>query len=270
MLKSSISSSSKIKVAISALIFLFVNCQPAEKAPIETLSDVNPHADGFNMSESDSLAIGWADATMMAMGGREKWDATRYISWNFFGRRDLIWDKYTGDVRIEAPKDSLVFLVNINDETGKVQFKGKDITDADSISNLLERAKRIWINDSYWLVMPFKLKDSGVTLKYLGEGKIETGDDAHILELTFVDVGVSPNNKYEIFITKGDSLVKQWAFYSNAQQDSASAIWPWDNYQEYNGLKLSADRSDNLGPRNVQVYDSLPKEAFTDFGWVAD
>ena len=159
-------------------------------------------------------------------------------------------------------------IVNINDENGKVQVIGKEGTDPDSLNMLVSRAKRIWINDSYWLVMPFKLKDSGVTLRYLDDDTIATGEEAHILELTFQDVGVTPDNKYEVYITKSDSLVKQWAFYGTMDQDSASAIWPWDNYREYNGLLLSADRSDNLGPRNVKVLDTVPEGAFTDFDWV--
>ncbi len=268
MFKSSISLKSKIKVASSLLVVIIVSCQQVKEPTKEkVIVDLNPAAEGFNFQESDSAAIKWADATMIAMGGRDIWDATRYISWNFFGRRDLLWDKYTGNVRIESPGDSMIYLVNINDETGKIQYKGREINDADSSANFLARAKRIWINDSYWLIMPFKLKDSGVTLKYLGEGETENGEEAYILELTFKDVGVTPNNKYEVFITKQDSLVMQWAFYSSIELDSASATWPWDNYKEYNGLMLSADRSDDKGPHDVKIYETVSPEAFTSFDW---
>lgn len=271
MFKLLISTSLKTKIlAGSILSILLINCQP-EKAKQEVLVDdtviENPAAPGFDSLNSDQKAIEWADATMKAMGGRAKWDATRFISWNFFGRRDLIWDKHTGDVRIESPSDSIIFLLNIKNGKGKVQLKGREILDADSVSNFLDRGKRIWINDSYWLVMPFKLKDSGVTLKYLQEDTVVSGEPAHKLGLTFKEVGVTPNNKYEIYITKSDSLVKQWAYFSNAEQDSASAIWPWDNYKVYNGLLLSADRSDGLGPKNVTVSETISDGAFTDFDW---
>lgn len=46
--------------------------------------------------------------------------------------------------------------------------------------------------------MPYKLKDSGVTLKYKGEGQTEEGEPAQVLVLTFKDVGVTPQNKYEV------------------------------------------------------------------------
>jgi hypothetical protein len=89
---------------------------------------------------------------------------------------------------------------------------GKEITDPDQKSKLMKRGKSIWINDSYWLVMPFKLKDSGVTLNYVREDTISTGEKADVLEMKFKNVGVTPQNKYEVFVTKDDNLIKQWAF----------------------------------------------------------
>ncbi|WP_350106865.1 hypothetical protein [Fulvivirga sp.] len=250
-------------------VLVLFGCKPESKnsESISEIHDLNLAAPGFDSINSDQKAIAWADAVMSAMGGRKKWDQTRFISWDFFRRRTLVWDKHAGNVRIEVPQDSIIYLTNINDETGKVRIKGKEVQDADSLQNLLKRAKSIWINDSYWLVMPFKLKDSGVTLKYLREDSTLSGEAAHVLGLTFSEVGDTPNNKYEVFITKSDSLVKQWAFFGMASQDSASAIWPWDNYKEYNGLLLSSDRSDDRGPHDVQVYDTLSEEAFTNFDW---
>jgi hypothetical protein len=116
---------------------------------------------GFDEIGSDPAAIQLADSIMHAMGGRENWDKTRFISWNFFGRRDLIWNKQTGQVRIESAPDSTIYLVNVNTGEGKVKIKETIITEPDSLKKLLDKAKAIWINDSYWLVMPFKLKDSG-------------------------------------------------------------------------------------------------------------
>ncbi|WP_221412701.1 hypothetical protein [Fulvivirga lutimaris] len=262
----------KINSILLVGLAFFASCTtPQENAEtIEEGSDLNPAAEGFKAEESDVKAIAWADAVMTAQGGRKQWDQTRFIQWNFFGRRDLLWDKATGRVRIDSPKDSVTFLVNVNDETGKVLLKGKEVQDADSLKNLVSRAKSIWINDSYWLVMPFKLKDSGVTLKYLREDTTAKGEMAHVLQLSFEEVGDTPENKYEVFITEKDSLVKQWSYYAQASQDSASAVWPWDNYKEYNGLMLSADRSDNKGPHDVKIFDQVPDAAFENFDWKSE
>lgn len=254
----------KIKYLPFLLLLFAIACSaPKEKPAAEIPS--NPAAEGFNVEGSDSLAIAWADATMKAMGGREAWDNLNVLAWNFFGARDLIWDKPTGRVRIDFPRDSSIYLLNLTSMDGKVLRNGAEITNPDSLTKYLTRAKNIWINDSYWLVMPFKLKDSGVTLKYSGSYTTLKDTPAEVLELTFDNVGATPDNKYEVFIDKSDSLIKQWAYYRDATQDSASAIWPWDNYKSYNGLLLSSDRSDGRGPSKVRVYDTVPDDVFQSF-----
>ena len=63
--------------------------------------------------------------------------------------------------------------MNIHSMKGKVKMGGEELSHPDSLSKYLEKGKNMWINDSYWLVMPYKLKDSGVTLKYVGEEENE-------------------------------------------------------------------------------------------------
>jgi hypothetical protein len=224
----------------------------------------NPAADGFDFANSDPAAVELADSIMVAMGGRQNWDNTRFISWNFFGNRDLVWDKKEERVRIESFNDSITYVVNLKTLTGKVWVKGQELTEKDSLNKMLNKAKSIWINDSYWLVMPFKLKDSGVTLKYLGEDTLMTGDRCNVLQLTFANVGDTPQNKYHVYVDLTDNLVKQWAYYSNAIQDSANFVRPWDNYKKYGKVLLSADRSDSGGPRNVSVTDTINEKLFSE------
>lgn len=249
----------------SIIIFGILLFACATNPPEEKVADIYPAAEGFNKQASDSLAIVIADSVMVAMGGIEAYDKLHYLKWNFFGARDLIWDKYTGRVRIDYPRDSSVYLINVLKDTGKVWRKGTEITHPDSLKKYVAQGKSIWINDSYWLVMPFKLKDSGVTLKYAREDTTLKGVEANVLEMTFANVGDTPDNKYEVFVDQNDNLIKQWSYFRVHTQDSASAIWPWDNYENYDGVLLSADRSDNRGPRNLVVYDSLPDNIFTEF-----
>lgn len=254
----------KTSAFVLIIAFLVACAGPSDKEQEEVVEQ-NPAAEGFDATGSDEQAVLWADAVMQAMGGREKWDGLRYLSWNFFGARDLVWDKLTGRVRIDFPRDSSIFLVNINTGEGKVWRKGREIVQPDSLKLYVERGKGIWINDAYWLVMPFKLKDSGVTLTYAGQEEMTNDQKAHVLELNFEGVGRTPHNKYQVFIDPADSLIKQWAYYKEATQDTASAIWPWDNYQDFDGLLLSTDRSDDRGPKNVKVHDDLPDEIFESF-----
>jgi len=252
-----------ILLVVTSFTILFSACDQADQD--SSANQYNPPAPGFDIEHSDPAAVELADSVMAAMGGRENWDNTRFISWNFFGRRNLVWDKQQGDVRIESLPDSTTYLVNINELKGRVRVKGQELTEPDSLKKMLEKAKSIWINDSYWLVMPFKLKDTGVTLKYLGEDTILTGEKCNVLELTFNNVGDTPENKYRVYVDLQDNLVKQWAYFKEASQDSASQVWPFDNYKRYGNILLSANRSDNRGPRDVRVDEKLPREIFTEF-----
>ena len=265
-----ITDSNKIFCAFWALTaFLVISaCQP-QKSPDagseETVEmQENPPAAGFDTVNSHAQAIAVADKVMMAMGGRQAWDETRYLAWDFFGARKLIWDKHQGRVRIDFP-DKSVYLVNVKDEiSGKVWQQGMEITDPDSLNKYLTRGKNIWINDSYWLVMPFKLKDSGVTLKYLDLGETEDGTMSHILEMTFRGVGVTPENRYLVYVDTATNLVNQWAFFREAAQDSADFVRPWGNYQPYGSILLCDER----GERDLSalaVYEELPDEVFDSF-----
>ena len=231
------------------------------EAPIEY---GNPPAEGFNLEASDEKAMAIADEVMEAMGGRQAWDTTRFIQWTFFGRRTLLWDKQSGDVRVEVPGDSTIYLININDDTGKVLLKGQDISASDSLQTYVDRGKSIWINDSYWLVMPFKLKDSGVTLKYLGQDTMKGGVNADVLELTFAEVGRTPENKYKVYVDLEDRMVKQWDFFTKYDDPEPRMSTPWQDYKLYGSLMLSGNRGRGQ-LTDIKVLDEVPKTAFTEF-----
>ena len=54
------------------------------------------------------------------------------------------------------------------------------------------------MNNSCWLLMPFNRKDSGVTLTYQGSGELLDGPPAEVLNMTFRNVGGTPDNRYEV------------------------------------------------------------------------
>ncbi|MFC3122447.1 hypothetical protein [Agaribacter flavus] len=199
-----------------------------------------------------------ADKTVEAMGGRESYNNTRYISWVFFGRNFHVWDKYTGDVRIEANDGHLV-LMNIHSKKGKVWKDGVALTDLALIEEKLEWGYRTWVNDSYWLVMPYKLHDDGVVLSYSREDKTAEGKLADVLTMTFEGVGVTPDNKYELFVEKDSNMITQWKYYPKAEQEEARFTIPWKNWQYYGDIMLSDDRG-QMSLRPVKVYQDLPEE----------
>lgn len=238
--------------------------------PEETTTQVvieynNPPAEGFDLDGSNPIAILLADQVMNSMGGRKKWDETHVLYWNFFGARTLLWDKANNRVRVDYLKKDLSVALDMNTMTGKVWKNGSELP-ADSLSNYLSEAKSVWINDSYWLVMPFKLKDSGVRLSYLREDTTQTGEKADVLWLTFNQVGDTPENAYAVWVSNETRLVKQWAYYPTADDESPRFVLPWTDYQDFDGLKLSGNRGER-SLTDIRVLKEVPEEAFSQKLW---
>ena len=226
----------KILFSLSVLL-LIISCQPKESTP--EIKEVNPAAQGFNASESDSKAIAIADEVMEAMGGREAWDQTKTLKWTFFGNRQHEWNKADKRAKIYSPRGDISIDMSIDDMSGTVSKGGVAYTDADSIAHFLDLGHKWWINDSYWLVMPFKLKDSGVTLKYEGKDTTQNGRSSDVLNLTFESVGVTPQNKYLVYVDDSSRLVTQWDFYTNATDSLPRFQSAWEDYAKYGNLLLS-------------------------------
>lgn len=244
---------------------LFVGCFAALLSASVAASG-NPAAPGFDAAGSDAKAIELADAVMDAMGGRKAWDDTRFLTWKFFGNRLHVWDKQTGDIRVEWKQrnsdKSYVALMNINTKKGKAWEDGKAL-EGEELERALRRAEGAWINDAYWLVMPYKLKDSGVTLKYLGEKADPEGNACEVLELTFKEVGRTPQNKYHVFVDKDSKLVVHWDYWKDKAVDEPRSLGPWKNWRKFGQIMLTDDHG-RRKHTDVAVLDQLPASVFSD------
>ncbi|WPR70838.1 hypothetical protein SLW70_12975 [Flavobacterium sp. NG2] len=218
----------------------------------------------LTVAQSDSEKVNIIVNQMLkAMGGIKNYNNTHFIQWEF-GKRKLYWDKWSGDVRVESPENNQCILVNVNTLKGKVFENGILVEDEAKTNKLLNQAKNWWINDSYWLVMPWKLQDPGVTLTYIKTDILPNGKTADVLQMTFNAVGVTPDNKYWVYVDQEDHLIKQWSFYKNFNDAEPQFTRAWDNYQKTGEILLSFDRSKGAGgPRNVIVSSNLDSAIFT-------
>lgn len=215
------------------------------------------------VQSNDKKANAIVKKMLVAMGGVKNYNETRFIQWDFVGRK-LFWDKWTGDIRVENPSANQVVLVNINTLKGKAFENGVLIEDATKTNVLLEKAKNWWINDSYWLVMPWKLQDPGTNLSYVKTVKLENGKKVDVLQLTFNAVGVTPDNKYWLYVDQENHLITQWAYYKNFNDAEPKFMKPWNNYQKMGDILLSFDRpNEEVGPKNVVVKTDFDASIFT-------
>ena len=138
-----------------------------------------------------------ADQVQQALGGKEAWDQTRFIRFSFAGRRTHHWDKWTGRHRVEGQSQdgkSYVVLSNINTKEGDAWIDGQK-AEGDQKKEWLDRAYGAWVNDTYWLLMPYKLRDPGVNLTYAGKAEVD-GIQYDKLALSFGKVGLTPGDRY--------------------------------------------------------------------------
>lgn len=224
-------------------------------------------ADGAPPAVADPGARALAGSVLDAMGGADAWASTRVVRWDFFGRRLLYWDRGTGDVRIEADTDdgSYVVLTNVVDGGGSVWRDGTAL-EGEELTDWLRRGYEIWINDSYWMFMPYKLLDPGVTLRSVGAGTTEAGAAASVLELTFDGVGVTPRNKYHVLVGDDSGLVEEWAFFADRDDAEPRFRSPWNDWRRFGRILLATDHGRGADWR-IAVYDELPAAAFRDPAW---
>ena len=244
-----------VQIVIASLLVGMVACQ-------STNNHAKPDALIFGAT-GDTTALNLAAEVLQTNGGQEAWSQSRYLAWTFFGRRRLVWDKWAQRVRIHYQDGSMDMVLNIPDTTGRVWKSGIELTAPDSLDKYLSQAYRIWINDSYWLVMPFKLRDPGVTLSYLGRDTTQSGEQAEVIQLQFAGVGVTPDNKYHIWIGHQPKEVLQWAYYRSSQDTLPGFTLSWTNYQRFDptGIVLSSGRGEReMG--DIRVYTELPEDVF--------
>ncbi len=223
----------------------------------------------------DAKAIALADAVMAGLGGHEAWNQTRYLRFDFavehpgapgFSRAHT-WDKWTGAYRLEGKTregQALLVLMNVNDKRGQVWLDGQPLA-GDDLKRRLDGAYGAWINDTYWLLMPYKLRDPGVNLALAGEATGEGGVVWDKLLLTFDGVGITPKDKYWVFINRETKRVDRWEYVLGGRDEPPTG-WDWSGWKAYGKIQLAPDRIGKDGARIhfpvLEVLDSVPESTF--------
>jgi hypothetical protein len=211
-----------------------------------------------------------ADRALKALGGKQAWDNTRYLRFTFAGRRSHWWDKWTGRHRVEGQTregEKYVVLENVNTKEGMAWLNGQK-AEGDKAKELLEGAYGAWINDTYWLLMPYKLQDPGVTLTYDGTETID-GKTYDKLALSFQNVGLTPGDRYWAWINRDTGLMDRWAYILESMpKEGPATAWTWEGWQKHGNIMLAPHRGQVGGDRKLElsdiaVSDQLPDSVFT-------
>lgn len=233
----------------------------------------------FDPSLSDPRAIAVADLVLAALGGRRAWEETRYIHFVFAVRRgteDLefrthLWDRHADRLRYEnLDKEGrpIVVLETLTTRAGRVFRDGRPLEEA-AARPFLREAYESWINDTYWLLMPYKMKDPGVRLKYAGERR-QGGAVYDTIELSFDNVGLTPKDRYWAYVNRATHIMERWAYVlQDDPPDSPPTVWEWKGWTRKGGIMLAPEK---VSPRReedvrilhpvMEVYRALPDTYF--------
>lgn len=209
-------------------------------------------------SHADARAAAIVDEMMHAMGGQAAWERARYLRFDWVVERDgkqvayvrHLWDRWDGRYRVEwktRDGQELVALFNVNTRSGKVTLNGEPPREED-LQKYLDQAYQRFINDSYWLLMPWKLNDPGVKLEYAGEAEMD-GKKHVLIHVSFENVGLTPGDHYWAFINPETLLMERWAYFleSYAKDKGEPALekatpWEWRDWHDVGGIKLAGEK----------------------------
>lgn len=216
----------------------------------------------FDPSKSDPQALKIVDELWQALGGKAAWERARYLSFRWILEREAKpvadyrhdWDRYTGRYRVEGTNREgkhFVALFNVNTKEGDAYLDGAQLPADSTRIKFLENAYGRFINDSYWLIMPYKLNDPGVILNYDGEKEI-AGQKYDVVKVSFENVGLTPKDIYWAYISKTDHLMHRWEYVLQGQEPGTAPqpSW-WRDWQTIGGIKLAMSKEFEGRPARI-------------------
>lgn len=190
-------------------------------------------------AEAETSAEQLAEKTWRASGG-ENWSNVKTIDFTF---TVIKGGKTVGSVEHHW---------DVPAQTDQVKWKGKDVTvnlaepgsDEDS-----KAAYARWVNDSYWLVAPLKLKERGVKVADGGNKEMD-GKKCQVLHLSFEQVGLTPKDQYNWYIDPDTGLMTSWDYMPGPGKMEHMT---WSDYQKSGGLTLATNHSMNSGTTLIKM-----------------
>jgi len=203
-------------------------------------------------ARADEKADALGHELIAALGGQAAWEKARQFQFDFVVEREgttvarfsHAWDRYTGDYRLSGTdKSGAPFAVyfNVNTRQGRVFVNGKSV-EGEPREGHLQNAYERFINDTYWLLAPWKIFDPGVNRTYDGEKPCPGGGVCDVLKLTFGEnVGLTPRDAYWLWITREGRRMIEWQYVLNGAADEPTTA-AWKDWQKFDGVMLALDK----------------------------
>jgi hypothetical protein len=234
-------------------------------------------APGVRAAEPDPKADAVGHALIAAMGGEGAWEKARQFQFDFvvvkegqeIARFSHAWDRYTGDYRLKGvDKAGAPYTVyfNVDTKAGEAFVNGVP-AEGEEKARRLEGAYGRFINDTYWLLAPWKIFDPGVRRAYVGEKPCPNGGVCDVLKLSFENVGMTPKDIYWLWVTRDGHQMVQWQYVLGGALEEPTTV-AWTDWKKFDGMMLSLEKPMSGKPfeirfDNVAVSSSRDDSLFT-------
>lgn len=163
-----------------------------------------PLPEGVEGLEAEELAD-----EMLAALNKEGYDTLSFIEFNFGNVHRYKWDKSENKV-----------IVNWEDQDVLLDLNRS----VNSFSLLELKAYKYFINDSFWLVAPFKIRDDGVSRSIVDLGNAtERG-----LLVTYASGGLTPGDSY-LWIIDDNGFPVAWKLWTS-NVPIGGLLFSWDGW----------------------------------------
>jgi hypothetical protein len=207
-----------------------------------------------------------------AMGGTEGWNRARFLRFDFIVWKDgknaasfsHWWDRFDGRYRVEGVgKDGKKWkaVFNVNTREGDYFADGVR-TDGEARKKGLEEAYDRFINDTYWLLAPWKTMDPGVHRDYVGIVKDADGHDCDEIKLSFDNVGLTPRDIYWLDVDRSTHGMTQWKYVLDGGSGPPT-VSRWTDWKRFGAIEL-AQRHPFLGKPIEIRFENLAVSEKTD------
>lgn len=235
-----VGNSGGMKAVLSAVVLVSaVLVGGCYKTPHPTPSAITPG--GAPMEAADQIA-----ARVMAASGAQAWPTVERIVFTYNVEIDgELVTSNTHDWNVPEATDTVTTKEGVTTTVALLPPAMTPVPDAapgaTSQPTRLpaeEAAFAKWTNDSYWLLMPLKLFDYGVvrTSYNVATPNGSAGAKTDILELSFQGVGLTPTDRYKLYLNPATFLPDAWDYMPN---ESTKKHFTWEVYQEVGPLYLS-------------------------------
>jgi hypothetical protein len=254
-------------IPVTVLVLIALISLPALAQTSAQVTTTTPASTVTPQTSPDPAADALAQRAIDIIGGPE-WQRARYLSFTFNTERSgqvkdsfvEEWDRVTGGFRVSGKDPAGVpFLIieSVKTKSGRAWQNGVEVTDQAAAQNLLALGYRRFVNDTYWLLMPLAMFDSGVKRSAVGQRTDACGRAWDVVRLTYdTSVGIA-NDVAWAWINHESGVVEEWDMKllgTPADQPPIEVFFR--DFHRVNGLLIAA-RREIKGKNQAVRFDDL-------------